>query len=66
MTKLATDCNIDRSSLTYNIAKNMQYKAPSVDNMWRLPMLSIRCGEKEVAGFDAEAIDVLIDDICTK
>ena len=70
MTRLATDCNTDRSSLTYNIVKNMQYKTPSVDNSWRLPMLkellSIRCGEKEVAGFDAEAIDVMIDDICTK
>ena len=29
-------------------------------------LLSIRCSEKEVAGFDAEAIDVMIDDICTK
>ena len=70
MARLATDCNTDRSSLTYNIVNNMQYKTPSVDNLWRLPMLkellSIRCGEKEVAGFDAEAIDVMIDDICPK
>ena len=38
--------------------------------MWRLPMikelLSIRSGEKEVAGFDALAIATIIEDICTK
>ena len=48
----------------------MKYKTPSEDNLWRLPMLkellSIRCNDKEVIGFDAKAIDAIIDDICTK
>ena len=70
VSRLATDCNTERSSLSYNIVKKMKYKTPSEDNMWKLPMLkellSIRSGEKEVAGFDASAINTIIDDICTK
>ena len=69
VTRLAADCKTERSSLTYNIVKNIQYMTPSEDNMWRLPLLeellSIRCDEKEVVGFDAKAIDAIIDDICT-
>ena len=69
LSRIASDCNIPRASVTYNTVKKLKYRIPTEKDMWRVPflkeLLSVRQGEMEVEGFDKDALNVLIEDICT-
>ena len=69
ISRIASDCNVPRASVAYNNVKKLKYRIPTKNNMWRVPflkeLLSVRKGELEVEGLDKEAVNELIEDICT-
>ena len=69
LSRIATDCSIPRASVTYNHVKKLKYRIPTKEDMWRVPLLkellSVRQGEMVVEGFDKDALNKMIEYICT-
>ena len=70
VTNIAVDCRTDRSSLDLGSLKNMSYFPPPLGEEWRIPLakelIEIRDGKLDVSGVSREAIEEMIDEVCTK
>ena len=70
VTNIAVDCRTDRSSLDLGSLKNMSYFPPPLGEEWRIPLakelIEIRDGKLDVSGVGQEAIEKMIDEVCTK
>ena len=68
VSKIAAECEVERSKLDLGHARNLRYFPPPPGEMWRLPLLDelleVRNGRIEVPGVGQEEIKDMIEDIC--
>ena len=68
MSRIAKDCNVERSSLGRTHARNMEYFSPLPGEEWRLALLEelllVRDGKADVPGVCHDEVKAMIDDIC--
>ena len=68
VSKIATDCEVDRSKLDMRQVSKVRYFPPPPGEMWRLPfleeLLEVMNGRAEVPGLRQEEIRDMIEEIC--
>ena len=68
VSKVAIDCDIKRSSLSFIHAKNIKYYPPPPGEQWRVPLLleliDVRMGTLQVPGISPEDVEAIINEIC--
>ena len=68
VSKIAAECEVERSKLDLGHARNIRYFPPPPGEMWRLPLLEelleARNGMVEVPGVGHEETIDMIEDIC--
>lgn len=69
VTKIARDCDVERSTLCSSIAKSLVYRAPPLEEEWRLPLLKelldVRSGHGQIPGVVLDEVNVMINNICS-
>ena len=68
VSKIAAECEVERSKLDLGHARNIRYFPPPPGEMWLLSLLDelleVRNGRIEVPGVGQEEIKDMIEDIC--
>ena len=68
ITKIASNCNVDRVSLVSSVVRTLPYFTPPAGEEWRIPLLAelleVRDRKNRIPEIEPEEIDFMIDDIC--
>ena len=68
--RIAFDCEVERTVLDWKQALNVRYFPPPPGELWRIPLLQelleVRKGNVKIPGIDQEAIKDIIDKICNQ
>ena len=68
VSKIALECKVERSRLTKQVVKNMEYFPPPPGDEWKIgflqELIKVRDGLAVVPGISQDEVRAIIDEIC--
>ena len=68
VSRIASECKVERSRLTKQVVKNMEYFPPPPGDEWKIgflqELIKVRDGSAEVPGISQDEVRAIIDEIC--